>query len=505
MKRRFLFCFILFAAPVVMQAQQIIFSEPYREDGQTMNFEILGRMNGNIVIFKNVRWHYAVNVFNDSMVLKEKVDLDFLPGKTFNVDCITYPDYFFLIYQYQKKGILYCMGVKMDANGKKMNEPVELDTTHIGAMGDNKIYSTINSDDKKNIVVFKIQRKDDHAHFLIKHYNSQLELQHQSRLGMEYEDRRNTFGDFFVDNDGNFVFTTTERRSVRENAAAFSIITKAPSRDTFRVKKVPFENAFLDEVKLKIDNVNKKYILNSFYYKEKSGNIEGLFNFIWDVNGDSSYASVFSEFNDELKAIAKSSGSARTAFNDFFIRNIVLKKDGSYILSAEDHSSQSTGINNWNRYDYLYGSPYFSPFNYYSYSPSYYGLYRPFSSFNNMQGIRFYYDNILVLSISSKGVPEWTNVIHKQQYTDDNDNYLSYNTFTTSGELHFIFNDISRRDKLLSDNVVTPDGNVRRSPTLRTYERGYEFMPRYAKQIGARQVIIPSTYRGQICFAKVDF
>jgi len=58
---------------------------------------------------------------------------------------------------------------------------------------------------------------------------------------------------------------------------------------------------------------------------------------------------------------------------------------------------------------------------------------------------------------------------------------------------------------LLTDNIVKPDGTTKRNPTLRTYERGYQFMPRFAKQVGARQVIVPSTYRNRICFAKIDF
>ncbi|MBL0355679.1 MAG: hypothetical protein IPP72_01785 [Chitinophagaceae bacterium] len=356
----------------------------------------------------------------------------------------------------------------------------------------------------KKIIVFKIQRKDDRANFVTKLYDNQLQLQHQSRVSMDYDDRKHSLGDFFADNDGNFVFTNTERNSVRENASSFSIITKTPLSDTFAMRKVPLENTYLDELKMKVDNVNKRYIISSLYYKERSGNIEGMYTYVRDVNGDSIYASVFTQFSDELKEIAKSSGSSRIAFNDFFIRNIVLKKDGSFIVTAEDYSSQATGMNSWNRYDYLYGSPYFSPYDYYSYNPSYYGFYRPFSSFGN-QGTRYYYDNILVLSFSKKGEMEWSNIIHKQQFTDDNDNYLSFYLFNTAGEIHFLYNDISKRDKLLSDNIVTPNGTARRSPTLRTYEKGYEFMPRYAKQIAARQVIIPSTYRGQICFAKVDF
>lgn len=504
MMKRFLAICFLFSLPFYIKAQQVFFSEPYREDSQNMNFDILGKINGNTVIFKNLRWKYAMNFFNDSMRLVKQAELDYLPGKTFNVDCIAYPDGIWLIYQYQKKGTLYCMAQKLDATGEKVNEPFELDTTHIGSMGDNKIYSTILSDDKKNIVVFKVQRKDDMANFLIKSYNNQMLLQHQSRLSIPYDDHKHSFGDFFVDNDANFVFTNTERKNSRVNANAIFLFKKALAEDSFRQSKLPFDSAYIDEVRMKVDNMNKRYIISSFYYGEKSGYIEGIYNCIWDANGDSTYASLFTEFNEELRAVAKSSGSNKSAFDDFFLKNIVLKRDGSFIITAEDQTSQTSGVNNFNRYNYLYGSPYFSPYDYYAYSPSYYGYYRPFNSFSN-QGIRYYNDNILVLSISKTGIPEWSNIIHKQQYADDNDNYLSFTLFNTSGEIHFLYNDILKRDKLLSDNVVTAGGAVKRSPTLRTYEKGFEFMPKYAKQVGARQVIIPCTYRGQICFAKVDF
>ncbi len=507
MKLRLVFFLsFIIAAPLFLQAQQITFSEPFSNDGRNANYDILGRITGNIVVFKNERSHYAVNIFNDSMLLKEQVELDFLPGRTFNVDYVAYPGYFFLIYQYQQKGILYCMGIKMDGNGKKAGEPVELDTTKIGSLGDNKIYSAINSDDRKRIMIFKIQRRDDKANFVTKLYDNDLQLLHQTRTSIDYDTDKNSFGDFFVDNDGNFVFTNTERKNNRDNPSAFYLVRKEVNEDTFRVARVAPEKIYLDELKMKIDNVNRKYIVSSLFYKERSGNVDGVYNYIWDAAGDSTYAGVVSEFNDELKEVAKSSGSSKAAFNDFFIRNIVLKKDGSFILTAEDFSSQASGMNNWNRYDYLYGSPYFNPYDYYYYSPSYYGFYRPWNRFGNQfQATRYYYNNILVLSVSKEAVPDWSNIIHKQQTDDNDDSYLSFNIFNTGGELHFLFNDISRRERLLSDNIVTPDGIARRNPTLRTYEKGYEMMPRYAKQTGARQVVVPATYRGQICFAKIDF
>jgi hypothetical protein len=125
------------------------------------------------------------------------------------------------------------------------------------------------------------------------------------------------------------------------------------------------------------------------------------------------------------------------------------------------------------------------------------------SSFSNQQSTRYYYNNILILSIDKFGREEWSRVIHKDQFDDDNDNYLSYSTMTSGGEIHFLFN-TNNKNQIIADNSITPYGEIHRNPTLKSLEKGYEFMPRLSKQITARQIIVPCTYRGNICFAKVD-
>jgi hypothetical protein len=428
-----------------------------------------------------------------------------LPKKTVNVDFVVYPDFFYLIYQYQKKGGLYCMAVKMGADGKKIDEPIQLDSTSVGIMGDNKIYSTVYSEDKQKIMVFKIQRKDDQFNFVTLLFDNNLTLLHKTRQTVDYNDRNDIYSDFLLDNEGNLVFAGSVDKGIRNDPKALLLMVKGAVQDSFSRKKIDLKDAYLDDVKLKVDNVNKKYLLNTFYYSERRGNIEGVFTSIWDVKGDSSYAAVFTEFGDSLRALAKVSGNKKFTFNDFFIRNIILKKDGSYILTAEDFSSQASGFNNgWNRYDYLYNSPGFNSYDYYYFNNGYGGFYRPFGTFSN-QSIRYYYDNVLLMAVSKTGLPQWADVIHKQQMSDDSDNYLSFGLFNTGSGIHFLYNDISKRDKLLSVSIIAPDGKTKRNPTIKTYEREYEFMPRYSKQTGARQVIIPCTYRSQICFAKIDF
>ena len=60
------------------------------------------------------------------------------------------------------------------------------------------------------------------------------------------------------------------------------MVTKAPTTDEFDEHNINIGDHYLDEVKLKIDNINKRYLINSFYYKQKRGNIDGLLTTAWD-------------------------------------------------------------------------------------------------------------------------------------------------------------------------------------------------------------------------------
>ena len=98
---------IFFIAPFSLFAQTVNISDFDREDTRDMNFEIIGKMKSNILIYKNIRSKHKINIFDGEMNTLETVQLDFIPERTFNIDFISYPDYFYMIYQYQKGTILH--------------------------------------------------------------------------------------------------------------------------------------------------------------------------------------------------------------------------------------------------------------------------------------------------------------------------------------------------------------------------------------------------------------
>lgn len=505
MSRIFSIALLCFCLPVFAGAQTIVYSDYDKEDTRDMNFEVIGKMDGNFLIYKNIRWKHKISILDNDMHTKEDIKLDFIPEKTFNVDFVVYPDFFYMVYQYQKKNILYCMVAKMNAAGKTMAEPQLIDTTRIPVMADNKIYTTINSDDRQKIMVFKVHKKNDNYTIASLLYDNNFQLLHKHRQGISMDDRRDNYDNFSLDNDGNLAFTKDSKTGNNESSSKLSLVTLSPTSDTFAYHPIDLQKNYIDEVRLKPDNLNKKYIIHSFYSKRSRGNIEGLFTTTWVTMNDLQTATAFIPLGDSIREQAKREGQLRFALDDYFIRQAVVKKDGGYLLVAEDFSSQTrdNGFNSWNRYNYL-GSPYYySPSSYYYYN-RYYGYYRPSSSFTNIQSTRYYYSNILIVSINKYGQQEWARVLQKDQFDDDNDNYLSYSTMLSPTGIHFLFNSNNKHQVVANQNI-SGTGEIIRSATLKSLEKGYEFMPRLSKQITSRQIIIPCTYNGRICFAKVDF
>ena len=484
-------------------AQRIQISEPDRDDSRRMNFEIIGKMENNYLIYKSVRGDNFICVYDNDMKLIKKVKHEYLPDeRMINVDFFPYQDFVYMIYQYQKRNIVHCVAVKMDGMGNKITDPFELDTTLIGGSVNNKIYTTLSSEDKQKIIIFKINSRNKNKFIITtKLYDDNLQLLNKTILPMEMDERNDNLGEFALDNEGNLVFSKFYRTSNESISKAYMIIKRA-MEDKFTYYELNLEKTFLDELRIKVDNTNQRYLLSAFYYNQKRGNIEGLYFLAvnrntWQPEMEKSF-----QFSEDLRQEARGDYSMKMAFNDYFIRNIVIKRDGGFLIDAEAYYTTSRS-SAWNRWDYIYGSPYLYPYDYYYYSPYYSSWWWRRGSPN--QSVRYHADNVAIFSFNDKGQLEWSNVIKKDQFDDETDDRISYNVVNTGGQLHFVFNLQEKRNLLLNDFSLAPDGQINRNPTLKGLDKGHEFMPKYGKQISAKQFIVPCYYRNYICFAKIDF
>ena len=114
--------------------------------------------------------------------------------------------------------------------------------------------------------------------------------------------------------------------SQNDNITKITLFSKEinASNVSFTDLKVP--GIFLDELNVKMDNINKRFVIVSFYSKQRRGNVDGLYACYWDQSKSKEQTNIVS-FSDELRAEAKGDNNLKSAFNDYFLRNIILKKD----------------------------------------------------------------------------------------------------------------------------------------------------------------------------------
>lgn len=485
-------------------AQKIVYSEPEKDDSRRMDFEIIGKVSGNFLVYKKIRSKAYVAVLNQDMEQIGKEEQDYLPDdRLINVDFFPYSDFSYVVYQYQRRNVVYCDVVKIDGTGKKASDVISLDTTHIGFAANNKIYSTITSEDKSKIMVFKINSRNK-SRFVITTllFDDKLNLSKRSVFTMPMEEHNDYLDEFNVDNEGDLVFAKFNRNN-NETINSTNLIWKQANSDTVTNIDVPQKDILLDEIHIKVDNVNKRYFLTSFYYKQKRGNIEGFYFYVWDKQTKYPVLENSVVLGDELRKEARGDANTKMAFNDYFIKNIIIKKDGGFLINTESFYTTSR-YGSWNRWNYLYGMPY-SSWDYYSVYSPYYSTWWWRSRYDNSQNVRYHADNVTILSFDKNGTMQWSNVIHKEQFDDDGDDRISFQLANTGGQLHYIFNMDEKRTLLLNDFTLAPDGQINHNPTLKNLDRGYEFLPKYGKQVSYNQVIIPCFFRNYICFAKIEF
>ncbi len=497
---------LVFVSALSAHAQKIVYAEVDEDDNRRMQFEVVGKVQGNFLIYKNIRNKNYISVYNNEMEQIAREEMKFASDdRILNIDFFPYQDFTYVLYQYEKKRVVYCNAVKIDGNGKPISDVITLDTAHIGFGGNNKIYNTISSEDKSKLMVFKINSKNRERYVLTTIlFDNNLSPIRRSQMVIPMEEYKDALEQFQLDNDGDLVFTKFTRNN-NETIQGSQLLYKAAMADTLHVINVQPDKLFLDNLHIKADNANDRFFVTSFYYSKKRGDVEGFYFYVWDKSTRQPVLQNTIALSEELRREARGNNTnVKSAFNDYFIRNIITRRDGGFIINTESYYTTSRG-GQWNRFNYLYGYP-MSMYDYYSvYSPYNSWYWRRGNYFNNRGNMRYNADNITVLSFNNTGTLEWSNVIRKEQFDDESDDRISYQTVNTGGQIHYLFNIDEKRNLLLYDYTLSPDGQITRNPTLKNLDRGFEFMPKFGKQVSSYQMIIPCYFRNSISFAKVEF
>ena len=426
------------------------------------------------------------------MKLVNKVEMDFVPDKIANPEIILYKDHFNFVYQYQEGNIVNCMAAQIDANGKIIDAPVTLDTTSINFSMNKRIYNVLYSEDKQKIMIYRISNKADTTYITCSLFNEQLKLLDKFSMLVHMQAQSDFLTEIVLDNSGSIAFVKGNNSDINK-AQNISLVVKNSYDNNINTYSLDVGKIYLNDVRIKADNLNNRFLITGFFLKQRKGNIDGLYCAIWNKNSDQITVSKQIAFNDQLKNNAKAQASSNAAFNDYYLQNIIVYKDGGFaVISESAYKANHGNYDGWTD-DLFNATEWYGQT--YSFSPTR----------NNSIGIDYFANNITLMSFDSIANIEWSAVIPKNQYGRDTYNFISYGTYQTPDEINFLFNEASKKSTAMQYLKVNASGDVALNPTLKKLDRNYSCMPRFAKQISGNEVLIPCLYKNNLCFAKIEF
>ncbi len=285
MNKFFVACAVFMLIALASSAQKITYSQPERDDVRSVDFDIVGKINNHYLVYKRVRSSYNISLYDDEMKLIDKVNMDFLPDKLINSEIIPYKDYFYFVYQYQKRNIVNCAAAKIGGDGKIIGEPVTLDTTAISFFASNKIYNLLYSEDKQRIALYKINSKDDQKYiFTSRLFDASLNSLSKFTAVIPMQAHNDFLTEFTFDNSGTIAFVKASGNSDASTVQKISLMIKDPDDDKIDSYPLDIGKIYLGDIRVKADNLNNHFLIAGFYSKQRRGNIDGMYCAIWDKN-----------------------------------------------------------------------------------------------------------------------------------------------------------------------------------------------------------------------------
>ena len=480
--RPFLFFLSLVFIVVRSNAQDVTYSEYDKFDFRNGEYSVVGMTGGNLYTYRNSTEGAMLDAYDDSMNKTATVVLDFFPSKIYETRFIAYGDKIIVLYQSLESNKVIQYAALLDSKGLLHGKPIELGSAKTGIFGamKNYFYSAV-SENKKSILIYTVNDKGSSLEFDGKWLDDNLTITKRSRASYK-ADNNVANGEVNIANDGTVYMAAYSTTGTRDYADQYRILTLAPGETKFVAHDMPLEEKYAASGYLKIDNANNHVYFGGFYANKKNGDFEGIIYASYDIASKTYQNVKFLPFDEQL-ANAAGSRYRKHVFDNYQVKQIIVKNDGGFVLVSEIHyvTTRSTYTPNF----------------------GYYSFYSPYSSSMVRE---FHYNDIMALAYNKDGQREWSSFVPKEQYSqEDGGLFSSYALLNTGGTIAFLYNDFNSRQSRIQLATLDADGKTQVHSFAAEGNDNPDWLPKSGKQVASRVLVVPCLHKKQICFAKVVF
>jgi hypothetical protein len=474
---KYFFSFLFVMSFLQVTAQDILMS-----DEQVMRtdcvYEIIGKIGNKVLLFKDEANEFTVQIYDDKMKQVKESKLDVGNSYLKFVGITATSKDFTILYSHKEKGDTY-----LKAN-KYNNQLKLLDTATISVF-ERRAFAPIfmmeKSQNKQFVLMYNID-KEKILETIVFDTKKMEKVWEYTFEPTDYYHRRD-FVDFLVDNHGGgHLILERDNEKNKKDSNRFEFYSFDENMETANGYLISMREQLWYDVYFEYDNVHDKIVAGGLYANEFQTKTEGYFYFNINPKNADDFVLKYQSFDPDFvqEVLGKEKPSKKDGFAEVDIREIVLRQDGGILLIAERNRIY---VRQTNTMATTYSS-------------------------RNMAATQtdYYYDDLLVFSIHPTGELHWKDILHKKQYSqDDNALYSSYFLLKTRSNLRFLYNDEIKQEGIVNEYILTGDGTPDRKNIMNTQGVKLMLVMKNAIQVSVDEVIIPSERRRQLKLVKLTY
>ena len=476
--RTLLLSFLLLLFCTCVRAQVLTVSEeiPMRNDTE---YTLVGKLGGQVLLLQDRENKHLLTAYGRSMNQSWEKELE-LRGKNIRVlETVTAQDGtgFHLLYLFRDKGRNHLQLDRYNPAGNLQDSVTLVDFGLFVTTPEDEIFK---SENETKLLMLMVDQQSKARYLGIDLdsmkllYDQELEPEkffyNEDFVQAEITDRGDMY--FIVERD-NFKSRRKEHR--------YEVYTHKADGAQRDMIDVNLGDSLTYDVFFRYDNLNQRLAAGGLYSTKDFIKAEGYF-FLAISPGQPVGRPNFQRFSENLvkNVEGRKYNKRNPGINDLTVRDAVLRQDGGMVMITErDRQLQRRGAAAQNQLLNTYGG-------------------RPL--------VDYHFDEIVVFAVYPDGRPHWSNIMHKKQYSqDDNGIYSGFFLMESPRSLRFLFNDEIRFENTVSEYVLNGRGEFDRNSLFNTRDLELRLRFRDGVQVAANELVLPSEHRNRLRLVKMTY
>ena len=458
-----------------LRAQTVTVSEPLsiRSD---LGYEIIGTLQDNLLLFRDRSTLFEIQSYTPELELGWTKELVLDKRRPQVLGLTSDKQTFTILYQKRHKGDLILKAHKYDA-GANLLDSVEV--KNMGRPFHTPDFQLVLSEDRQKMLIYYLENfREVHAQlFDVPSMRIEWSTSFEPADMLFVRD----FRQMLVDNAGNMYFVLErDNRKSKQEAHHHEVFQYGPdTRNELHGIQLPMDGRLTYDVAFHYDNLNRQLVAGGLYSDGNRGRAEGVFYLRVDEFGNRE-ALQFHAFDDVFIAdlVERNPEKNQRGLTQAGVQEVVLRRDGGILLIGERNREQERVSGGRGGY----------------------------GGYNGRFVVDYFYEDLFVVSLHPDGDLHWKSVLHKKQYSqDDNAMYSSYLLAKTPTALRLLFNDEIKQNNTVSEYVVRGDGLADRNSVMSTANQQLRLRFREGVQVAANELIVPSERRTRLKLVRVTY